>query len=102
MPKGPRQSKNPVEKLVLQVSQLNNTVDSILDSAVKPGFADAIIALKTKRDEEHSKGPNQDKEAREVCKLLGTYPGLAKSILSALKSKISEYKALGVIDKYKS
>jgi hypothetical protein len=102
MPKGTRQARNPVEKLVAQVSQLNNVVDSILESADKPGFVEAIVALKSKKTETQAKGPNQNKEAKEVNKLLKTYPGLAKSILSTLKSKISEYKALGVIDKYKS
>jgi hypothetical protein len=102
MPKGPRKSRNPVERLVAQVSQLNHVVDSILDSADKPGFVEAIVTFKEKKSGGSSRGQNQNKQSREVNKLLKIYPGLAKPILITLKSKISEYKGLGVIDKYKT
>jgi len=102
MPKGSRKSRNPVEKLLTQVSQLDNTVHAILDAACNPDFAEAIAALKKKQEEEKSKKYKLNKEAREVSKLLQTYPGLSKQILSSLKSKISEYKTLGVIEKYKT
>jgi len=102
MPKGTRNTRNPVEKLLLQVSQLDNTVNAVLESADKPDFAKSISALKLKIEENKSSQSKLNKEAREVSKLLQTYPGLSRQVLSSLKSKIAEYKTLGVIDKYKT
>jgi hypothetical protein len=36
MPKGTRKSQDPVKKLLVQVSQMSNTVQAILESAEKP------------------------------------------------------------------
>lgn len=102
MPKGIRQSKNPIEKLDSHIAHLGNIIQAIYDSAEKPDFVSGILALKAKRQYATSVANSQNKEAREVDKLLKLYPGLAKPILSALKSKILEYKALDILDKYKT
>lgn len=102
MPKGPRQSRNPVEKLQSFAGQLDNIVQAIFESAEKPDFASSIVALKKQNEEEQSQKTNLNKDAREVTKLLQTYPGLSKQVVLSLRSKIAEYKALGVLDKYKA
>jgi len=102
MPKGPRQSRNPVEKLQAYGTQLENIFQAILESAEKPDFVSSIIALKKKIEDDTSNKTKLNKEAREVTKLLQTYPGLSKQILISLRSKISEYKALNVLEQYKT
>jgi hypothetical protein len=102
MAKGPRKQRNPIEKLQDQIAQLDNTARAIIEAADKPGFADAVAAFKKNQESEKAQDSKTNKEAREVAKLLHTYPGLSKQVLSALKSKIAEYKSLGVIEKYKT
>lgn len=102
MPKGKRQSRNPVEKLQSSISQLNNIFLSILDSADKPDFMTTLVAFKKSMTDLDSKKSKPNSDALEIIKLLQTYPGLSKQILSYLKFRISEYKALNVLDKYKS
>ncbi len=101
MPKGQRQTRNPVERLFAVSSMLENVVQSVLDSADNPTFASSIIEFRKKREEEESKKSNLNKDAREVMKLLQTYPGLSKQTLGHLRSKIAEYKDLDIIEKYK-
>jgi len=102
MAKGPRKARNPVEKLQSHVAQMDNIVQAILDSADKPEFASSIVALRQKREEEESGKTKLNKDAREVSKLLKLYPGLSKQVLVSLRSKISEYKTLNVLEKYKT
>lgn len=102
MAKGNCQARNPLEKLQALTGQLENAVDSIMDAASKPDFSTLIQQLKTKREGEALKKTKLNKEGREISKLLVHYPGLSRQILSGLKSKIAEYKALAVIDKYKT
>jgi len=101
MPKGKRQARNPVEKLQVISGQLENAVEAVMEAALKPDFSTLIQQLKAKREEESEKKTKLNKEAREVTKLLVQYPGLSRQVLSGLKSKIAEYKALSVLDKYK-
>jgi hypothetical protein len=100
--KGSRKSRNPVEKLQSQISQLQNVCDAILDSAENPDFAQSIIELRKKKESEQSNKSKLGKEAREAVKLLRKYPGLSKQFLSSIRSKISEYRSLNVLDKYKT
>ena len=102
MSRGPRQSRNPVEKLQEHVSQLGNIVEAILESAEKPDFVESVLALKRKKKEEKTGKTDVNKEAKEVGKLLQMYPGLSKQVLASLRSRIAEYNILGVIDKYKA
>jgi len=102
MPRGGRAIKNPFEKLILQYGQIENTIQAIIDSAEKPDFVSSIVSLKQKMEDEASNKSKLNDDAREVLKLLQTYPGLSKSVLAHLRSKISEYKSLGILDKYKS
>lgn len=102
MPRGQRQSRNPVEKLFEQAGQIENTLQALLESAGKPDFINSIESLRKKREEDQSKKSKLNADSREVLKLLQTYPGLSKTILVSLKSKISEYKNLGILDKYKT
>ncbi|HON12011.1 MAG TPA: hypothetical protein PLE24_14185 [Chitinispirillaceae bacterium] len=101
MSRGPRQSRNPVEKLQEHVSQLGNIVEAILESAEKPDFVESVLALKRKKKEGKTGKADVNKEAKEVGKLLQMYPGLSKQVLGMLRSRIGEYKELGVIEKYK-
>jgi len=102
MAKGPRKQRNPVEKLQDQIAQLDNTVRAIIEAADKPGFADTVSAFKKSQESKKDLDSKANKESHEIAKLLQTYPGLSKQVLSALKLKIAEYKSLGVIDKYKT
>lgn len=102
MPRGQRQSRNPVEKLQSHVAQLGNIVQSILEAAEKPDFVTSIVALRKAQEEAQAKKSKLNNDAREVVKLLQTYPGLSKQVLVSLKSKITEYKFLDVLDKYKT
>lgn len=102
MPRGKRQSKNPVEKLITQVSQLDNIVQAILEGADKPDFVSSIISLRKLKEVEESKKTKLNSDGNETVKILQTYPGLSKVCLSFLKSKCSEYKSLGVLDQYKT
>lgn len=102
MPKGQRKPRNPIEKLMSCVAQMENTVQSVLDNADKPEFVNSIIALRKKKEEENNKKSTINDEAREVVKQLQKYPGLSKQSLSFLRSKISEYKTLNILSKYET
>lgn len=102
MPRGQRQSRNPVEKLQSHVAQLENIVQSILEAADKPDFVASVVALRKAQEEAQAKKSKMNNDSREVVKLLQTYPGLSKQVLVSLKSKITEYKSLDVLDKYKT
>jgi|LFRM01.1.fsa_nt_gb hypothetical protein len=102
MSKRQRISKNPVDKLIQNVSQLDNIVKSILENADKPDFVSSLVSLRQQKEEEDSKKSRLSSEGTEIVKILQTYPGLSKVALVFLKSKISEYKSLGVLDQYKS
>lgn len=101
MTKGLRQSRNPVERLVSLKSQLENVVQAILDSASNPNFSKEIEELKKQIDAEESKKSNINKESREIMKLLQTYPGLSKQVLTFLKTRINDYTEINAIDKFK-
>ena len=54
MSKRQRISKNPVDKLIQNVSQLDNIVKSILENADKPDFVSSLISLRQQKEEEDS------------------------------------------------
>ena len=101
MPKGQRKARNPVEKLQVMVSMMENITNSIVENAGKPEFAASMEALRSRIETGKDGKTKQNKEAREVAKQLRTYPGLARQTLTFVKGKIGEYKALNVLDQYK-
>lgn len=95
-----RTIQNPLEKLMTLSSQLDNVIKSIFENAGKPEFQSSLLELKAKLD--NSESSEMSKDASEIVKLLQQYDGLSKPTLQFLRSKIAEYKDLGVLENYKT
>lgn len=106
--KRPRKLRNPYERLLQSAAQLSNIVDLIFDSAESPDLKEALLDARKIRDDRKTKSEEKnvivksyDGDLGEIIKLLEQYPQLAKQILAHTKSKISEYKNLGVLKDFK-
>lgn len=98
----PRSTKNPIDKLLENVSSFEGIVQSIFENAASnPNFIKEIIEIKKKNDEENSNKQKLTEDGQDIVKLLETYPGLSKYVLSHVKGKISEYKSLGLLESMK-
>ena len=100
MTKGVRKEVNPGAKLQSLINHFEKTMKLILNEAGKPEFTASIAQLKGKREAAAAKKNKLNKDAQEVSRHLQKYPGLSRQVLTALRSKIAEYKELGVIEKY--
>lgn len=95
-----RAMQNPFEKLITLSAQLDNVIKAIFESAGSPEFLSSLSELKSKLINDNPEEISKD--TTEIVKLLQMYEGLSKPTLAYLKSKINEYKDLGVLNNYKS
>jgi len=96
-----RKTPNPVSKLINLNNQLALTIESLVQSSAEPDFQEQVQTIKADLEKREKKENALNREAKEISRILSRYPGLSKEVLFDVKTKVSNYKRLDILDNFR-